>query len=219
MRERLRVALLIVLALSIMAMPARATEPNPCVHGTARVRGMIRDHDGSPAVGAKLHFRGIEWQADCRSGRGIYLDVVTDSTGRYEITAPAGRATLVIENRYRNGTYDRFVLLADSVLIGEIRADYRFERWHVKGQIVGLDGKPMQAGTLTYFIRSEALRYDTVGAPAVPIRDGAFELDVCPRGEYVFWPNAGSGWLMTSIPIPGDTTITLDVRQLAQEKK
>ena len=190
--------------------------PNPCVHGTAHVKGIIRDYNGMPAPGARLHLAAIEWRSDCRNGRGVLLEARTDSMGVYEITAPASKATLTIENRYRNGDHDRFALLQDSVLTGEVRLDYQFTRLHVEGNVLGKDGRPWRVGRLMYFLRPTSWTCCS-GSPEVPVRDGRFEIDVSPPGEYVFWSFPLEEMLTTAIPIHSDTTVTIDLREMGQD--
>lgn len=226
MRYKPRSSMPVTLAL-LMALAACVSAFSPCVHGTVRIRGVITDRGGVPVTKAKLHYFVMEWNDACNSGHSESVTAMTDSTGRYELVGPAGGGYLVVEdselisggfspNGVMMGALQRRAfVLPDTVHTGDIQADFQFERWRVKGQVVRPDGTPMRSGTVVYYPRPpKGSAMCGTGLPEVEVKEGHFELEVDHRGPYIFWatpayPDSSVKPVWPVIPIAGDTTITI----------
>jgi hypothetical protein len=181
---------------------------SPCMLDTVRIRGVIRNHDGAALPGAVVTYAGMKWREDCRGGQSAHLRGETDSTGNYEITGPGGFGYLAVEHLGR-----RAALRVNSLLVGDIRADYQFERFHIRGRVIGPNGQPISSGKVIYYRANSGC---ISGSPEATIADGAFDIVLSHRGTYVLWTLAGAEipgvpWVWPRIEVDGDTTVTIQL--------
>lgn len=163
---------------------------------------------------ARVAYFATQWSEDCHSSSTRPYEEYTDSSGRYDLTAPAFGYPLVVLH-LNQSLFPRPELISpDTIQAGEHHLDHQFRSYRIRGRVLGPDSLPLRQGFLTYYQYYPGMFCGT-GLPEATITDGAFDVRVQPYPDYVFWTRMSLASYDTypslhpRIPIHGDTTITL----------
>jgi hypothetical protein len=205
----------LVFALALLASSPLALAYHPCTLGQATIQGVLRSHEGAPVQDAKVIYYGLEWSADCRHGSWNWYDTRTDAAGWYELAIPAGHGVLSVERHNGIGGTGRMIIRSEALYVGQARVDHRFELIRVKGLVVDPHGLSVEAGNVIYYKDpGPGVGICGTGLPETAFKEGKFEVLLDRPGPYIFSTRAsiqGLPSLFPSIPIHGDTTITIQL--------
>ncbi len=206
----------LMVAISLLTPAASISQVRSCIPDSSQVQGVIRDADGAPLPGARVHLTAFFWDSNCRVGAWRYCETTTDSMGAYGMFVPLGTWGFFVKNP-NHTLFPRNEGPGEiGVRAGENRADFQFEAHTIQGQVSGPSGAPLDEGLVEYdpYPHLGDTYLDNSGWSSARIENGVFAALVHGHGVFHFTvkprPDAGgTPSIWRSIPVAADTSIEL----------